>query len=94
MIGVNDVWWTMSECSVDRFERAYRHLLAETKERLPSAGLVLCEPFILKVGATEEKWEDWRKRIDDYRRIVCQLAEDYDAVGISSARVGAQLHCR
>lgn len=47
---------------------------------LPSAGLVLCEPFILKVGITEEKWEVWRKRIDDYRRIVRQLAEDYDQV--------------
>lgn len=80
MIGVNDVWRNITGQSGDRFERAYRHLLAETKDRLPSAGLVLCEPFILKVGITEEKWDEWRKRIDDYRRIVHQLAEDYDAV--------------
>jgi lysophospholipase L1-like esterase len=80
LIGVNDVWRILSGCSGDRFERAYRHLLAETKESLPSAGLVLCEPFILKAGVTEEKWEEWRKRIDDYGRIVRQLAEEYDAV--------------
>ncbi|MDQ0114458.1 hypothetical protein J2T15_003913 [Paenibacillus harenae] len=45
-----------------------------------SEATVLCEPFILKVGETEEKWEEWRERIDDCRRIVRQLAEEYNAV--------------
>ncbi|MDQ0058915.1 hypothetical protein J2T14_001076 [Paenibacillus harenae] len=45
-----------------------------------SAATVLCEPFILKVWETEEKWEEWRERIDDCRRIIRQLAEEYIAV--------------
>ncbi|TFE28646.1 SGNH/GDSL hydrolase family protein [Cohnella luojiensis] len=83
LIGVNDAWRIMSGHPggvTDRFERAYRHLLAETKEVLPHAGLVFCEPFILKTGATEENWDKWRKHMDEYNRIVLQLAKEYDAV--------------
>lgn len=83
LIGVNDVWRIMSripEGATDRFERAYRHLLAETKEVLPNTGIVLCEPFVLEVGATVDGWDEWRRRTDGYREIVAQLAEQYDAV--------------
>lgn len=83
LIGVNDAWRTMSgEPSgvTDRFERAYRHVLEETKEVLPNAGLVLCEPFILNTGAPSRNWEAWSEILTAYQQTVRELAEQFDAV--------------
>ncbi|WP_136609067.1 SGNH/GDSL hydrolase family protein [Paenibacillus dokdonensis] len=83
LIGVNDAWRTVSgEPSgvTDRFERAYRHLLEETKEILPDTRLILCEPFVLKGSATEEKWDEWQKLVGTYQGIVRQLSEEFQTV--------------
>lgn len=83
LIGVNDAWRTMSEEPsgvTDRFERAYIHLLEETKEVLPNTRLILCEPFILKGSATEEKWDEWQKLVGKYQGIVRRLAEEFGTV--------------
>ncbi|WP_322745799.1 SGNH/GDSL hydrolase family protein [Paenibacillus donghaensis] len=83
LIGVNDAWRTMSEEPsgvTDRFERAYRHLLEETKEVLPNTRLILCEPFILKGSATEEKWDEWQKLVGKYQGIARRLAEEFGTV--------------
>ncbi|MGF9700155.1 SGNH/GDSL hydrolase family protein [Paenibacillus sp. MABNR03] len=83
LIGVNDAWRTMNgEPSgvTDRLGRAYRHLLEETKEVLPGTGLVLMEPFILKTGATVERWDMWQERIGHYQRLVRELATEFSAV--------------
>ncbi|MFC5470496.1 SGNH/GDSL hydrolase family protein [Cohnella suwonensis] len=83
LIGVNDAWRIMNrlpEGATDRFERAYRHLLTETKEVLPNAGLVLMEPFVLNVGAPAEDWPRWMAQVAEYQRIARQLAEEYGAV--------------
>ncbi|CAM3136898.1 SGNH/GDSL hydrolase family protein [Paenibacillus lupini] len=83
LIGVNDTWRIMNKLPsgvTDRFERAYRLLLEETKEVLPSTKLVLCEPFVLRTGVTVAEWEGWRGKVDAQRTIVKQLAEEFDAV--------------
>lgn len=83
LIGVNDAWRTvrrLPEGATDRFERLYRHLLAETKEVLPNAVLVLCEPFVLRVGQVEDGWEEWRSMLDGYGQVVRSLAAEYDTV--------------
>lgn len=83
LIGVNDAWRIMNgepTGATDRFERAYRHLLEETREVLPHTGLVLCEPFILKSGAVANNWDAWLKKMAEYQSIVRQLAEEFDAV--------------
>lgn len=85
LIGVNDAWRIMSGLpsgATDRFERAYRHLLAETREVLPDARLVLCEPFILETGATADNWEGWSRKLGHYREVVRQLSADYGAVHV------------
>jgi len=100
LVGVNDAGRIIEgapEGASDRFERAYRHILEETKELLPRTGLVLCEPFVLKTGGTEQHWERWRQIIDEYGRVVRQLAHDYDALLVplqkafddAAARTGA-----
>lgn len=83
LIGVNDAWRTMKgEPSgvTDRFGRAYRHLLEETKEVLPDAQLVLCEPFVLNTGAPSQNWEAWSELITAYQQTVRELAEQFGAV--------------
>lgn len=83
LIGVNDAWRLMSGLPsgvTDRFERAYRHLLDETKEVLPQTKLVLCEPFILRTGAVADRWDEWRTQLNAYSETVRGLAEEYQAV--------------
>ncbi len=86
LIGVNDAWRIargLPDGATDRFERAYRHLLQETREVLPGVGLVLCEPFVLKGSATEVNWESFKQRVDNYGRIVRALAVEYNAVFVA-----------
>jgi len=82
--------------ATDRFERAYRHILEETKEVLPQTGLVLCEPFVLKTGARTLNWEEWRQKLDEYSLVIQQLAREFDTLYVplqaafdhASARTG------
>lgn len=83
LIGVNDAWRIMNNEPTgvtDRFERAYRHLLEETKEVLPDVQLVLCEPFILNTGVPAENWEAWSEKVSQYRQTVRKLAEQFGAI--------------
>ncbi|MCK9860519.1 SGNH/GDSL hydrolase family protein [Paenibacillus sp. ATY16] len=83
LIGVNDTWRIMDKLpsgATDRFERAYRVLLEETKEVLPDTGLVLCEPFVLRTGVTAKEWSGWRERVERQSEVVKQLAEEYESV--------------
>ena len=78
LIGVNDAWRIMNGLpsgATDRFERAYRHLLAETKE-------VLCEPFILQTGATADQWSEWASKLADYRETVRGLSREFDTLHV------------
>ncbi|OZB90463.1 SGNH/GDSL hydrolase family protein [Paenibacillus sp. XY044] len=85
LIGVNDAWRTVSgEPSgvTDRFERAYRHVLEETKEKLPETKLVLCGPFILRTGATDQAWDQWMRILSGYQDTVRRLVEEFNAVHV------------
>jgi acyl-CoA thioesterase-1 len=79
MIGVNDTWHQfMREAGVDhaRYERTYRHLLADTRARLPGVRFVLCEPFVLPCGVVGP---GWREDVDARRAIVKALAGEFAA---------------
>ncbi|NOU64041.1 lysophospholipase [Paenibacillus sp. LMG 31461] len=83
LVGVNDAARIVNGehgGASDRFERAYRHLLEETSEVLPGAGIVLCEPFILKLPQVSDRWEIWQERIVCYQDIVRKLADEFGAV--------------
>lgn len=83
LVGVNDASQIISGApggATDRFEKAYRCLLEETKEVLPECGVVLCEPFVLKTGKTVEHWKQWRQRLDEYSQVVTKLANDYETL--------------
>src|SRR6266581_547530 len=72
LIGINDTWrrydWN-DATSVDSYEASYRALLDRVSERL-DARLILCEPFVLPVGADRDSWrEDLDPKIAVVRRL-------------------------
>ncbi len=80
LIGVNDVWHDLGEnpngVDIVRYEKVYRMIIEETKERLADVKFILCEPFVLKGAATEEHYADFLK-VKDYAKVVKRLAEEY-----------------
>ena len=83
LIGVNDVWHEISRengVELPRWERIYRSLIAETKERLPDTKIIICEPFILEGSATdgEERWARFLE-VKEYAKVAKKIAEDYGA---------------
>jgi len=59
LIGVNDYWHKHNgqyDDTIEVYENDYRALVKRTKEALPDVKLVVCEPFVLKVGAVDDTW--------------------------------------
>ncbi len=87
LIGVNDTWHEFggrNGVEVDRYAQIYRMLLAWTRGVLPQAKLVLCEPFVLPIGAVEAAW---LPEIAARRRVVKGLAREFRAVFVPLQRV-------
>ncbi len=77
LIGVNDFWHTQSgnyKGTVEVYEKDYRALLTRTKKALPKVKLILCEPFVLKCGAVNDKWFP---EFDRYRAAARRISEDF-----------------
>lgn len=80
LIGVNDVWHELygkNGVDIVRFEKVYRMLIEDTKKVLPDVKMILCEPFVLKGTATEEKYDEFLE-VYDYAKLIKRLAEEYD----------------
>ena len=85
LIGVNDVWHFKYTNGVrlELFAQLYRVMLNEIKRELPSAKLILCEPFVLKGTATENNEEfpnqyELFKTVYDYAKEVEKIAREFD----------------
>lgn len=79
LIGVNDVWHELdfkNGVELDRFEKVYRMLIEDTQNRLPNLKILLCEPFVLKGSATQEKYDEFLQ-VYDYAKVVKKLADEY-----------------
>ncbi len=79
LIGVNDIWHTLSgryNGTVEKYEHDYDALIKRTKNALPEIRLIICEPFVLKTGAVNEKWFP---EFDRYRAAAKRIAEKYKA---------------
>ena len=80
LIGVNDVWHEVlggNGVELDRFEKVYRMIIEDTKKALPNAKLIICEPFVLKGRATEERYDDFLS-VKQYAKICKDLATEYN----------------
>ena len=59
LIGVNDFWHKLSmgyTGTVQDYENQYTALLAQTRQALPRARLIVLEPFVLRCCAVNEQW--------------------------------------
>ena len=59
LIGVNDIWHKLNgryDGTVEDYESGYAALIARTRKALPEVRLVICEPFVLRCGAVDERW--------------------------------------
>ena len=83
LIGVNDVWHEAGNRNgVDavRFEKMYRILVEDTKERFPDIKILVLEPFVLPGAATEAKWEEFSREVPLRAAASKRVAEDYGLI--------------
>lgn len=79
LLGVNDTWHEkggQNGVEPARYQQVYDMLLSYTKEKCPNVQLVLCEPFVLPVGAVDDSW---LPEIKERSSIVQELAKKYNA---------------
>ena len=80
LIGVNDIWHSLNgnyEGTVDKYEKDYRALLERTRKELPNVQLVICEPFVLRCGAVNDKWFP---EFDKYRAVSRKMSKEFNAL--------------
>ena len=80
LIGINDVWHEIGEkngVDIVRYERFYRMILEETRERMPNVRFILCEPFVLEGNSTKDRYPEFLQ-IREYAKVVKKLAKEYD----------------
>jgi lysophospholipase L1-like esterase len=80
LIGVNDIWHTLNgnyDGTVEKYEKDYRALLDRTRKELPKVQLVICEPFVLRCGAVNDKWFP---EFDKYRAVAGKMAKEFNAL--------------
>lgn len=59
LIGVNDIWHKLNgkyDGTVEDYEKGFTALLERTRKALPDVRIVVCEPFVLRCGAVNDKW--------------------------------------
>jgi lysophospholipase L1-like esterase len=77
LIGVNDIWHMLDgkyDGTVEKFVTDYRALLERTRAALPKVKLVICEPFLLRCGAVDDRFFPL---FDHYRGTARELAESF-----------------
>lgn len=80
LIGVNDIWHTLNgnyNGTVEKYEKDYRALLNRTRKALPKVQLVICEPFVLRCGAVNDKWFP---EFDKYRAVAGKMSKEFNAL--------------
>jgi len=77
LIGVNDIWHTLTgkyQGTVEIYERDYLALIGRTRKALPKVKLVICEPFVLHCGAVTNKWFP---EFDGYRSAAKRVSQSF-----------------
>lgn len=79
LIGVNDLWHKLNgkyDGTLEIYERDYLALLERTRKALPKTTLIVCEPFVLRCGAVNEKWFP---EFNEYRAAARKVAKHFHA---------------
>ena len=82
LIGVNDIWHKLNgryEGSVADYEKGFNELLEQTRKAVPETRLLICEPFVLRCGAVNDKWFP---EFDERRAAARRVAEKAKATWV------------
>jgi len=77
LIGVNDIWHKLNgkyPGTVEDYETGFRALLKQTRKALPHTRIIICEPFVLRCGAVNEKWFP---EFDQRRAVAKKMADEF-----------------
>ena len=80
LIGVNDIWHALNgkyDGTVEKYEKDYRALLKRTFKALPNLKLAICEPFVLRCGAVNDKWFP---EFDKYRAVARKMSKEFNTL--------------
>ncbi len=91
LVGVNDaasvVFQREPVISAERYEAEYKSLIEQTLQMFPDILLVLCEPFILKVGKVKDNWEAYHADMVKRQAVVLKLSQQYNTVFVAFQEV-------
>ena len=80
-VGINDVEHPnqiRGGTDIKRFEKIYRDIIEETKERFTSVRIILCEPYAIKIDEETPKNYFWyNNMIPVYRELLEKLCSEY-----------------
>ena len=82
LIGVNDIWHKLNgryDGTVESYEKGFDALLTRTREGLPDVQIVICEPFVLRCGAINDKWVP---EFDQRRAAAKKVAEKHKTLWV------------
>ena len=80
LIGVNDIWHGLNgryDGTVKTYENDFIVLLDRTRKSLPNTRFIICEPFVLKCGAVNDKWFP---EFDHYRESARKVADRFEGI--------------
>lgn len=83
LVGVNDGPIDRNDykpTAKEKYERLYRQMLDEVREKLPECKLILMEPFVCNAGSLKPDYPVWREAVTGYAAAVRRIAEDYNAI--------------
>jgi lysophospholipase L1-like esterase len=80
LIGVNDIWHGLNgryDGNVKTYEDDFIALLERTRKSLPNTRFIICEPFVLKCGAVNDKWFP---EFDHYRESARRVSDQFEGI--------------
>ena len=80
LIGVNDIWHGLNgryDGTVKTYEKDFIALLERTRKSLPNTRFIICEPFVLKCGAVNDKWFP---EFDHYRESARKVSDRFEGI--------------
>jgi lysophospholipase L1-like esterase len=83
LIGVNDANEAVKDnpkYTKETYKEGYRELLTRTKQSNPNVKFVICEPFVLPVGAVKDNWQRWSAEVSVRQVIAKDIAKEFNAV--------------
>ena len=90
LVGVNDVSrGERSTLDFRKWEEDYRFLVDRSREENPNLGIVLMDPFVLRMTrlSADDVWKRWRGEIEKLGEIVNRLAREFKAVHVETQKI-------